>query len=127
MNDNAIATTIVHGAYLVHTSLGPGLFESVYEVALAHELTKLGLSISKQHPIPVVYDSVRMKMGFRADLLVERRIIVEVKAVEAVAPIHRAQVLTYLRVAGLQLGLLINFNVPLIKNGIFRVVNNLRE
>ncbi len=125
MTENEVATIIVDAAYRVHTQLGPGLLESVYETAMAHELTKRGLSIQRQQGMPVVYDTIHMEMGFRADLIVNHKVIVEIKSIEAIAPVHRKQLLTYLRLTDKRLGLLINFNVDLIKNGITRVVNNL--
>jgi GxxExxY protein len=127
MTDNQIAHEIVDSAFRVHVALGPGLLESVYEAALAHEVTKRGLALVRQQPIPVFYDSVRLAVGFRADLIVEGRVIVEVKAVESLAPIHRMQVLSYLRAADLKIGLLINFNSVLLKHGRRRVVNGLEE
>ena len=125
MTENEIATIIVDGAYKVHTQLGPGLLESVYETAMAHELMKRGMSVRRQQGMPVVYDTIRIEMGFRADLIVNGKVIIEIKSIEAIAPVHRKQLLTYLRLTDKRLGLLINFNVDLIKNGITRVVNNL--
>ena len=125
MTENEIATTIVDAAYTIHTRLGPGLLESVYEATLAYELTKRGLTVRRQQAKPVVYESVRMDMGFRADLIVADKVIVEIKSIEAVSPVHRKQLLTYLRLTDKRLGLLINFNVELIKGGLTRVVNNL--
>jgi len=125
MTENEIATIIVDSAYRVHTQLGPGLLESVYETAMAHELTKRGMGIRRQQGMPVIYDTIRMEMGFRADLIVNGKVIIEIKSIEAIAPVHRKQLLTYLRLTDKRLGLLINFNVDLIKNGITRVVNNL--
>ena len=125
MTENEIATIIVDGAYKVHTQLGPGLLESVYETAMAHELIKRGMSIQRQQGMPVVYDTIQMELGFRADLIVNHKVIIEIKSIEAIAPVHRKQLLTYLRLTDKRLGLLINFNVDLIKNGITRVVNNL--
>jgi GxxExxY protein len=127
MTENEIATQIVDAAYKVHTTLGPGLFEIVYEVSLSHELTKRGLSVVRQQAIPVRYESIQFEEGFRADLIVEDKVIVEIKSVEAVAPAHKKQLLTYLRLTGKRLGLLINFGAELIKNGITRVVNKLPE
>jgi GxxExxY protein len=121
MTENEIARHIVDAAYRVHTVLGPGLLESVYERALAHELEKRGLRVRRQVPIPVIYDEILMEEGFRADLLVE------LKSIEDLAPVHFKVVLTYLRLADKRLGLLINFNVCLIKEGIRRVVNRLPE
>jgi GxxExxY protein len=127
MDENTVARQIVDAAYRVHTTLGPGLLESVYEAALAYELEKRGLRVSRQQAIPVVYEGVRIQTGFHADLLVEDQVIVEIKAVETVAPVHKKQLLTYLKLADKRLGLLINFNVALIKQGITRIVNGLQE
>src|ERR1700694_4529462 len=127
MSENAVARQIVDAAYRVHTTLGPGLLESVYEAALAYELEKRGLRISRQQAIPVVYEAVRIHTGFHADLVVQDEVIVEIKALEAVAPVHKKQLLTYLKLADKRLGLLINFNVALIKDGITRIVNGLQE
>ena len=112
-------------AYRVHTVLGPGLLESVYEEVLAHELRKRGLTVVQQQSIPVVYQETRLETGFRADLIVEDRVIVEVKSIAEIAPIHKKQLLTHLRLADKRLGLLVNFNVFLIKGGITRIVNQL--
>ena len=125
MAENEIATTVVDAAYTIHTRLGPGLLESVYETTLAYELTKRGLTVRRQQAMPVVYESVRMDIGVRADLIVADKVIVEIKSIEAVSPVHRKQLLTYLRLTDKRLGLLINFNVELIKGGLTRVVNNL--
>lgn len=125
MTENEIATIIVDAAYTIHKRLGRGLLESVYETTLAYELAKRGLEVRKQQAMPVVYEAVRMDIGFRADLVISGKVIVEIKSVEAVAPVHRKQLLTYLRLTDKRLGLLINFNVELIKDGITRVVNNL--
>jgi GxxExxY protein len=114
-------------AFKIHTTFGPGLLESVYETIMAYELEKRGLSVRRQQAIPVVYEQVRMDLGFRADLIVEGKVVVEIKSVEAIAPVHKKQLLTYLRLTDKRLGLLINFNVELIKNGISRVVNGLSE
>jgi GxxExxY protein len=111
----------------IHRSLGPGLLESVYEAVLSHELSRRGLGFVRQQDIPVIYDSVRIEIGFRADLIVEDKVIVEIKSVEVLAPVHSRQLLTYLRLADKRLGLLINFNVALIKDGISRVVNGLDD
>ena len=127
VGENAVAQQVVDAAFRVHTSLGPGLLESVYEAALAYELEKRGLSITRQQGIPVVYEAVRIHAGFFADLVVEDQVIVEIKAVETVAPVHKKQLLTYLKLANKRLGLLINFNVVLIKSGITRIVNGLKE
>ena len=125
MTENEIATIIVDAAYKIHTRLGPGLLESVYEATLAYELAKRGLQLRRQQAMPVFYESVQMDVGFRADLIVEGKVIVEIKSIDAIAPVHRKQLLTYLRLTDKKLGLLINFNLELIKDGITRVVNNL--
>ncbi len=117
-----LATVVVDAAYKVHSSLGPGLLESVYELCLVHELEKRGIPSERQVKIPVVYDGIRLEAGLRVDLLVDRKLILEIKAVEEMNRIYKAQVLTYLKLTGLRLGLLINFNVALIKNGIERVI-----
>jgi GxxExxY protein len=127
MTENAITGAIVDGAYRVHTTLGPGLLESVYEAALAWELEKRGLRVTRQQGIPVVYEEVHIHTGCFADLVVDDQIIVEIKAVDAIAPVHRKQLLTYLKLADKRLGLLINFNVALIKDGIVRMANGLKE
>jgi GxxExxY protein len=117
----------VDSAFRLHTTLGPGLLESVYDTVLAYELGRKNLRVIRQQSIPVVYQDVRIETGFRADLIVEDKVIVEVKSVENLAPVHKKQLLTYLRLANKRLGLLINFHVPLIKDGIRRVVNGLEE
>ncbi len=125
MTENEIATIIVDAAYKIHTRLGPGLFESVYEATLAYELSKRGLRLRRQQSMPVVYEAVRMDVGFRADMIVEGKVIIEIKSIDAIPPAHRKQRLTYLRSTDKRLGLLINFNVEFIKDGITRVENNL--
>jgi len=120
---NAIAQQIVDAAYHVHRALGPGLLESVYEVCLAHELVKRNVQVERQVGLPIVYDNVRLEAGLRLDMLVDKRVVVELKAVEILLPVHKAQVLGYLKLSGYRLGLLINFNVVLIRDGIKRVVN----
>ena len=115
MTENAIAQQIVDAAYRIHTTLGPGLLESVYDTVLAHELARRGLRTTRQQPIPVIYENIHIDMGFRADMIVEDRVIVEIKSVEVLAPVHKKQLLTYLKLADKRLGLLINFNVALIK------------
>ena len=127
MTENAIAKEIVDAALRIHTTLGAGLLESVYDMVLAYELGRRGLRTVRQQPIPVVYGEVRIETGFRADLVVEDKVIVEIKSVELLAPVHRKQLLTYLRLADKRLGLLINFHVVLIKDGISRIVNGLEE
>jgi GxxExxY protein len=118
---DALATVVVDAAFRVHKELGPGLLESVYEVCLAHELGKRGLPVERQVMLPVVYDGVKIEAGLRIDLLVGGKLIVELKAVENLLPVHKAQVLTYLKLSRHRLALLINFNVPLIKDGIKRI------
>jgi GxxExxY protein len=125
MTENELAKEIVDAAYRIHTTLGPGLLETVYGLTLAWELEKRGLRVARQPEVPVVYQGTRIEAGFRADLIVEDKVIVEVKSVEALAPVHKKQLLTYLRLANKRLGLLINFNVALIKDGITRIVNGL--
>jgi GxxExxY protein len=127
MTENEIAKEVVDAAYKVHTTLGPGLLESVYEVVLAHELKQRGLAAAKQVPVPIQYDSIVFDEGFRADIIVEGMVILELKSVERVAPVHKKQLLTYLRLADKRLGLLINFGEELIKTGISRVVNGLAD
>jgi len=127
VTENEIAKQVVDAAYQVHTRLGPGLLESVYEVVLAHELRKRGLHVVRQQPIPIEYESIRFDEGFRADIIVEDKVILELKSVETVARVHKKQLLTYLRLADKRLGLLINFGEELIKTGITRVVNGLAE
>ena len=127
MSENTVAREIVDAAYRVHTILGPGLLESVYEPALAYELEKRGLHVTRQQPVPALYEKIEIHTAFYADLMVEDQVIVEIKAVETIAPVHKRQLLTYLKLADKRLGLLINFNVYLIKDGIIRIVNGLPE
>ena len=127
MTENEIATIVVDAAFKIHNALGPGLFESVYEAALDFELQKRGLQVAQQVGLPVHYEGVRLELGFRVDLIVDNKLIVEVKSVGVLAPVHQRQLLTYLRLMDLRLGLLINFNVALIKDGIQRVVNRLPD
>lgn len=127
MDENAVAKEVVDAAFKVHRKLGPGLLESVYETVLAFELEKRALSVSRQTPIGLTYEGMTFDEGFRADLVVEDKIIVELKSVEAVSPVHKKQLLTYLKLSDKRLGLLINFGSNLIRNGIHRVVNNLPE
>lgn len=119
---NEITAAIIKAAMKVHSELGPGLLESVYEACLAQELRSAGFHVECQVPVPVVYNNVKLEVGFRIDLLVENTVIVEVKSVEALAPIHKAQVLTYLRISGKSVALLINFNEVHLKDGIKRFV-----
>lgn len=127
MHVNEVSGIIVDSAIRVHSALGPGLLESAYETCLTHELQKRGLKVESQVSLPVVYDGVRLECGYKLDLLVEDMVIVELKAVETILPVHKAQLLSYLRLSGKQVGLLINFCVPLLKNGIYRIVNRLPE
>lgn len=126
MHENEIAKGVVDAAFKVHTKLGPGLLESVYEVVLAHELRNRGHRIERQIPITITYEGLRFDEGYRIDLLADDRVIVELKSVERLSPVHKKQLLTYLRLADKRLGLLINFNTELIKDGIHRVVNGLK-
>jgi GxxExxY protein len=125
VTENEISHLIVGGALKVHTALGPGLLESAYEACLQYELIKTGLRVEAQKPLPLVYESVKLECGYRIDLMVESKVIIEVKSVEAVAEIHFAQVLTYLRLSGLRLALLMNFDVLHMKDGIRRIANKL--
>ena len=125
MDENQIATVVVDAAFKVHTTIGPGLLESVYVAALAYELRKRGLRVELERGIPAYYEEVHLDLGFRADMVVENKVIVEAKSIENLAPVHGKILLTYLRFADIRLGLLINFGAPLIKDGIRRVVNNL--
>ncbi len=125
MTENEISKILVNIFLKVHRTLGPGLLESVYEAAICHELNKLGIKYKKQQRISVVYDNVKMDFGFRADIIVENKVIVELKSIEAIAPVHKKTLLTYLKLTDIKLGLLVNFNVNLIKDGITRIVNNL--
>ncbi|MCC5937042.1 MAG: GxxExxY protein [Lunatimonas sp.] len=125
MTENDISKIVVNTAYDIHVKLGPGLLESVYEEIMFFELSKQGMNVERQKAIPVIWDELKMDLGFRADIIVEKKVIVELKSVEAIAPVHPKQLLTYLKITGLKLGLLINFNEKLIKDGIIRIVNNL--
>ena len=127
MHENEVARIIVDVAFQIHTKLGPGLLESVYEAVMMHELQKRGLHVESQVAMPVEWDGVRLDLGFRPDLIVDHCVIVEVKSIQAVAPVHKKVLLTYLRLGDKRLGLLINFGVELIKDGISRVVNHLEE
>ena len=125
--ENELSKIILDAAFKVHTRTGPGLLESVYEITLAHELRKVGLRVERQVPIPIRYDDLTFDEGFRADLLVEGRVIVELKSIEQLARVHAKQLLTQLRLSDRKLGLLINFGEIHLKNGIERVVNGLTE
>ena len=125
LKENKTAKLVVDAAYHVHTKLGPGLLESVYEVVLAHEMEQRGLAVERQVSMPVQYNGLVFDEGFRADMVIEDSVILELKSVESVAPVHKKQLLTYLRLADKKLGLLLNFGAPLIKKGIFRIANGL--
>jgi GxxExxY protein len=127
MTENEIAKQILDSAFVVHTKLGPGLLESVYEVVLAHELKKKGLAVERQKPMPILYDNIRFDEAYRSDRLVNSKVIVELKSVESVSALHAKQVLTQLRLSGLKLGLLLNFGEAHLKNGIKRLINGQLE
>jgi len=127
MQENDISYLIRKAAFEVHTELGPGLLESVYETALLYELQQAGLLAKSQVPLPMVYKGIGMDVGFRMDLLVENRVVVEIKSIESILEVHHMQLLTYLKLSGHKLGLLINFNVPRLKQGIIRKVNGLDD
>ena len=127
MTENDVARVVVGGAFRVHSTLGPGLLESVYQAALSLEVARSGLRQACQIPVPVVYGDITLGLGFRADILVEEKVVIEIKSVETTLPVNKKQLLTYLRLMDKRLGLLINFNVALIKNGILRVVNGLED
>jgi len=120
--EELVAEKVVNAAYKVHKALGPGLLEKVYEVCFCYELTKAGLSHQTQVVLPIYYDGVKLDEGFRLDVLVENLVICELKAVDEMSPVYTAQVLTYMKLTGKRLGFLINFNVPVIKNGIKRMI-----
>jgi GxxExxY protein len=126
MNENELSKIILDIAFKIHTELGPGLFESVYETIIEYELiNSYNLNVRKQAPIPVMWKEKKLELGFRSDLIVEDKVIIEVKSIESLASVHFKQLLTYLKLTNIKLGLLINFNEALLKNGIKRVVNNL--
>lgn len=127
MTENEIAKIIVNTAYHIHVKLGPGLLESIYEEIMCFELESEGLMVERQKALPVFWKGLKMDMGYRTDLIVENKVIIELKSIEKIAPVHPKQLLTYLKIADKRLGLLINFNEKLIKNGITRIVNNLPE
>ena len=121
---NRITTQVIGAAIDVHRALGPGLLESAYETCLAYELAQRGLNVERQKPLPIVYKGISLDTGYRLDLLVERKILLELKAVDSLTPLHKAQLLSYLKLSGLRLGRLINFNVKMLKSGIQRVIIN---
>jgi len=125
MNENELSKIVVDCIFKVHKNIGPGLLESAYEECLFYELSKTGLHIERQKPLPLFYETIKMEIGYRLDFLVDNQLVIEVKAVEALNDVHKAQVITYLKLSGCKLGLLVNFNVVLIKDGIKRIVNNL--
>src|SRR5262245_24757609 len=127
MTENEIAKVIVDAAYKIHVALGPGLLESVYETVLAFELERRGLQVRRQQSIGIVYETLTIADAFRADLIVEGKVIVEIKSIETVQPVHKKQLLTYLRLSHMHLGLLINVGSALLRSGITRVVNGLDE
>ena len=127
MTENDISREIVDTAFQVHTKLGPGLLETVYEVIMAHELKKRGMHVERQMPVPIEYDDLKFEEGFRADLVVNGSVVIELKSVDKLAKVHKKQLLTYLRLMDRKLGLLINFGENLIKDGISRVVNGLDD
>lgn len=125
MTENEIAKEVVDVCFKIHKQYGPGLFESVYEEILCHEWGKKNIAYVRQYPIPLIHETIKMDIGFRADMIIENKVIVELKSIETLAPVHHKQVQTYLKLARCKLGLLINFNVALIKDGIHRIVNKL--
>jgi GxxExxY protein len=130
MNENQISKIVFETGLQVHKSLGPGLLESAYQECLYYELNKLNITVEKQKPLPLIYEEVKLEIGYRMDLLIEKKVVVEVKSVEALNDLHMAQILTYLKLSKCNLGLLINFNTILFKNGVKRVINgslNLKE
>ena len=127
MTENELAQIVVDTAFHIHKNTGPGLLESVYETILYYELRKRGLDVTRQKSIPIVYQEYEFEEGYRADLVVENKLIIELKSVENLEKVHKKQLLTYLRLADKRLGLLINFGAALFKDGVFRIVNNLHE
>lgn len=125
MTENELSNLIINRALKVHTALGPGLLESSYQECMFYELSQAGLFVEKEKALPLVYEEVKLECGYRIDLFVEKKVIIEVKSVESTTDVHLAQVLTYLKMSGCKLGLLLNFNVASMKNGIKRLVNNL--
>ena len=125
MTENEISKVVVDTCFKMHKRYGPGLYESVYEEIFCYELNKTGLSYKRQQGVPLIHEDIKMEIGFRADVIIEDKVIIELKSVDELADVHFKQVLTYLKLTQLKLGLLINFNTSLIKNGIHRLVNNL--
>ncbi len=125
MDENSLSNLVINRAIKVHQTLGPGLLESSYQECLFYELVQSGLSVEKEKALPLIYEEVKLEFGYRIDLLVERKLVIEIKAVDAIHDLHLAQVLTYLKLSDCRLGLILNFNVTLMKDGIRRVVNGL--
>ena len=125
MIENELAAKAVDICFRIHKEYGPGLFESVYEEIFCYEWSKTGIPFKRQQPVPLVHDELKLEIGFRVDIILDNKVIIELKSIEALAPIHYKQVQTYLKLTGCKLGLLINFNVPLVKDGIHRIVNKL--
>ncbi|MCH7402111.1 GxxExxY protein [Belliella kenyensis] len=125
MSENELSKIIVNKSFEIHKGLGPGLLESVYEDILSYELRKSGLMVSRQQALPVIWKGIKMEQGFKADLIVENKILIELKSVDTLAPVFYKQVLTYLKITNIKLGLLFNFNEPLLRDGIKRIVNGL--
>ncbi len=123
MRENEITKIVIDLCIKIHKALGPGLLESVYEEILVFELKKIGLSIARQLAIPVVYENIKMDLGFRADIMIEDKVIIELKSIDSILPVHKKQLLTYLKLTGKKVGLLINFNEALMKDGIVRIAN----
>ena len=122
--ENDLATEVIGAALMIHKVFGPGLLESAYKECLYYELSKRGFYVEKEKPLPLIYEDVRMDCGYRLDIVVENRLILEIKAVEALTDVHMAQLLTYLKISGCKLGLLMNFNVLMLKDGIRRVIKS---
>ena len=127
MTENEIATKLIDICFNLHNEFGPGLFESVYEELICYELMEEEISFVKQKPIKLRYKNIELDVAFRADIIIENKVILEIKSIETIVPVHKKQVITYLKLADMKLGLLINFNVNLLKEGIFRIVNNIDE
>ena len=125
MSENEISKVVFDLCLLVHKKYGPGLFESVYEEIICYELNKLNISFTRQQAIPLIHEEIKMDVGFRADVIIENKVVIELKSVENLSPVHHKQLLTYLKLTDMKLGLLINFNVVLLKDGINRIVNKL--
>ena len=127
MTENEIGTKVLECAIKVHNKIGPGLLESIYEITLCHELSKRSLEVKRQTPIPVIYDNIKFDEGFKADIIVNNKVLLELKSVEKLHPVHKKQLLTYLKLTNIKLGYLLNFNESLMKEGITRIVNSLKE